>query len=160
MADEEPRRGGLVEHPFVPDAFVRLTGDEPVTLRNGDSVDVEVPPIVDGVFEHNSFAIRVSREMAIDYGLVDPTPEEVAARAAQRAATERSIAEQRAQPGPDLTLHTLLERLEWSPAYARHWLHPACWCYPFDEDPILCSWARELGFTKIGGNVEGDHDGK
>jgi hypothetical protein len=150
---DEPRRP-LLPIPGV-DAFVRLTPDATVDASADDGQVVVSQPYMeagaDGVFHRNSIVIPISREMAIDFGLVEPTPEEVIAREKQRAETERRVAEQRAVPGPELTLGTLLAKLEWSPAYARHWLHPACWCYPFDEDPLLCSWARELGFTEIGG---------
>lgn len=37
-------------------------------------------------FTGNSFVITVSREMALDYGMVEPTPEEAAERAASMAA--------------------------------------------------------------------------
>lgn len=151
VTDEEVWR--LLPIPNL-DAFVRLT-DEAVAEDTGDGqVVVTQPykePAEDGGWHRNTIAIAISREMAIDYGLVEPTDEEVVAREKQHAEIQRMIAEQRAIPPRPLTLEALLEALEWSPEFAQHWLHPACSCYPFDEDPMLCSWARELGFIEIGG---------
>lgn len=106
-------------------------------------------PLID--VQHNSIAIRLSREMAILYGLVEPTDEERAQMAADAEQHRVEEAARRAQPGPKLTLEALLERLDWTPEYAQHYLHPACWCTPTSDDPDLCSWARELGFDRIGG---------
>lgn len=43
-------------------------------------------------FERNTIAFNVSREMAVDYGLVEPTPEESAQRAARTAEWKRKDA--------------------------------------------------------------------
>jgi len=44
----------------------------------------------------NSIAFRISREMAIDYGMVEPTPEEAAKRDAEMAVWRRKQRDDRA----------------------------------------------------------------
>jgi hypothetical protein len=113
-----------------------------------DDAFVHDPDRVVGVFKTNTLNIVVSRELALDMGLVEPTPEEVAARAAQAEAFRREEAAARTKPGPALTLESLLAYLEWPAEFAEHVLHPACSCTPEDhDDPHVCAWGRELGWT-------------
>lgn len=153
-AGEEPRRV-VLPHPLVPDAFVRLSaadfgpspegGFEARPEAWGHDPDAALAGSVD--FEHNSFAIRLSRAEAIGYGLIEPTDQERAELDDRREALVVQQQRDRAQPGPDVTVDAVLAHIGWTPAYAAHALHPACSCYYFDDDPLLCSWAVELGFT-------------
>lgn len=144
MADEDPgdffvRSGGVV----VPSSFVDLQKmSEAVTVSREDVEQVKVNPID----FRNEIAIRISREMAIDFGIVEPTDEERAAMAAESERIRVQVAEQRAKPGPPLTLEALLGMLGWPAEFAEHVLHPACHCDVLDDDPYLCGWATELGW--------------
>lgn len=129
----------------VPSAFVSLAPDvaPPIGQASVERSDLE----------GNVYRFVVSREMALDLGLVLPTPAEADARAVRAAvaALQRDVA--RAAPGPALTVDALLAELGWSTEFATHYVHPACSCDPYGEDPSPCSWARELGFTTIGGTL-------
>lgn len=136
-----------------PSAFVNLTADDldmPVEIPAGDPrwpADPRAPQVM----RLNTIALSLSREAAIDYGLIEPTEAEAAERARLSDELARRVAEERAKPAPPLTLSTLLEALRWTPSYAEHYVHPACSCDPWGEDPWLCMWARELGFERVGG---------
>lgn len=124
--------------------FVDLPMDPPPPTPIGELREFNV--------EKNVIALSVSREFMLDMGLVEPTPEERAQRDADLAKYRERVAAERAIPGHPLTLEAVLEALGWSAAFAAHWIHPACHCDPFDDDPSLCDWARDLGFTEIGGD--------
>lgn len=163
----------VVRFPFRPDAFARLLladdapmdpdgllvgsfpqvePDSPLPVGDnapgaGPFTDEQGRPIEDDLFERNSFTFRVSREDAIMFGLVEPTPEERARMAADTARWRAESAANRAKPGPALTLESLLHHFDLSAAYAAHLLHPECSCDPFDRDGgYVCPWATELGF--------------
>lgn len=138
-ADDGPRRP--VE---LPAAFVHY---EPALGRVVEDVPLPGDEESTAVFQRNSFSMLISREMALDFGLVEPTEEEREERERQLAEFRRKEALARAVPGPELTLEAVLERLGWSAEFAAHWLHPACHCDALSDDPSLCSWADELGFT-------------
>ena len=135
----EPRRGRF---PFRPDAFVRLSADDLAPAGDdGDAVLEELK------VEKNAITFRISREEAIAWGMVEPTPEEAAELADRAEAFRVRQAAERAIVGPELTLEALLEHLRWTAAYATHRLHPSCWC-SFEEGGVsLCSWASEVGFS-------------
>ena len=135
--DDQPRRPPSMSFVHYEPAIGRVVEDVPLP-GDEDTVDV---------FRRNSFSMLISREMALDFGLAEPTPEEVERRAAERDEWRRREAEARAHPARPLSVEALLEALDWSAEYAQHWLHPACHCQPFDDDMALCSWAIELGFT-------------
>lgn len=101
-----------------------------------------------GLFVKNSIAFTISREMALDLGVVEPTLEERVERQVRSTRYAVEEAQRRALPAPEVTVEALLDYLGCSPAYAAHVLHPACSCSRLGaEDPFLCSWAGELGFT-------------
>lgn len=131
-----PQLGAFVR--LGPDAFGKDAGD--------GQIDVVQPVGPELGFEKNAYTIRISREMALDYGLLEPTPEEAAQRAAHAEQVRAKVAEQRAQPGPELTLEAVLEFLRLPAEFAEHLLHPACHCAVLDDDPYLCGWATELGW--------------
>ena len=103
----------------------------------------------------------VMLDMRLDSEL---TPDELTERNARRAEGEARRAqwqreedarnaERRARyaatEAPEPTLAAILEELDWSPAYARHRVHPLCTC---DEryaegGTDLCQYAEALGFT-------------
>lgn len=120
-------------------SFVVVEDDHGVGVVAADRLELPI--------KTNSVHLTISRELALDYGLVDPTPEEAARRERELAALRIRQATERAQPGPALTLEALLGFLEWPAGYAEHVLHPACHCTPLDhEDPYVCDWGRELGW--------------
>ena len=121
----------------LPQSFVRLADHPGGELLEDRELNVK----------KNSYRFTVSREFAIDMGMVLPTPAEAHARDVAHEAFLARQAAERAQPGPVLTLDALLAHMGWSAAYAAHLLHPACGCTPTGDDPDLCSWALELGFT-------------
>lgn len=139
----------LLPFPQVPEAFVKLGHDATGALTEDGQIEVTQPlPPQPGVeVHHNVIAMRISRDTAIMYGLVEPTDAERAEMAARAEAHRIAEAERRAQPGPALSLEALLEFLGWPPSFAEHLLHPACYCtVTLTDDPSLCSWADELGW--------------
>ncbi|MGV8973216.1 MAG: hypothetical protein ACOH10_12915 [Rhodoglobus sp.] len=97
--------------------------------------------------DHNTVKFTLSREAALDFGLVEPTPEEATRRNAELTTWRAKRDIERAQPGPPVGLEAILELIGWTPAYATHRLHPACTCTQDGEGTWLCDWAITLGFT-------------
>lgn len=123
-----------------PAAFVELYDVEP---------DVLGPRVTE--IRTNTVSMTVPRGMLIGLGMLLPTPEERHQLDLEHEAFLAEQARQRALPAPALTLDAVLAELGWSPAYAAHAIHPACSCDWTRDDPYLCGWAQELGFTTIGG---------
>lgn len=152
MADDELRwkhdhSRPLLSFPQVPDAFVRLGPDAFGAVTADGQIEVTQPMPAGLDFERNEIAIRISREMALDFGLIEPTDAERTERAAHSERIRVETATRRAQPGPALTLEAVLELLGWPAGFAEHLLHPACYCgVTMTDDPYLCSWATELGW--------------
>lgn len=101
----------------------------------------------------SGYTMTMSREAAIEAGLIDLEGDELAAEKAKRIESStrffREDAELRQLRGYEVTVDALLKQLGWSAAYAGHRLHPGCTCttgYDGDSD-YLCSWAEDLGFT-------------
>jgi len=76
------------------------------------------------------------------------TPEATAARAAEAAKRERLKREaERAESGPaELTLETLLAKLNFSREYAEHVVQPYCGCGDGHDGWDFCEHARDLGW--------------
>jgi hypothetical protein len=112
------------------------------TFQPGDTVTMDTADLDP---QRNAVTVRVSREMALDFGIVEPTDAERAERAAAAAEWAEASARRRAEPGPPLTLDALLDLLGWDAAYAAHRLHPECHCSTTDW--YLCDFAQAEGFT-------------
>ena len=133
MAEVEPSKyNGFTVHRGLLDNAPPALGD---SIREGIRV------------RRNAVAVRVSRELALDVGLVEPTEAERADREARAAEWAARDAAERAKAGPRVELGRLLVALGWPAAFAEHLLHPWCMCGLGSDDPFLCSWARDLGFT-------------
>jgi len=74
-----------------PDSFVTMP-DRPWVAPSVEGPAPEPEPAL----ERNAFSFTVSREMALDYGLVEPTPEEATKRAADLDRYQREHAEEQA----------------------------------------------------------------
>lgn len=78
----------------TPEAFVHLPLDEDVLMGDHPAQPLFIPdPNAPKMLYKNSYAMTISRPMALDFGLVDPTPEEAEERAASLAAFKVRCAE-------------------------------------------------------------------
>lgn len=151
----------LMAFPQIPGAFVRLGHDAVGEVVDDGQIEVTQPLDASSglITHHNSIRLLISRQEAIAYGLVEPTPEEQAEMAARHEAFKVAEAKRRTEPGPPLTLDAILELLGWPAEFAEHLLHPACYCtVTLTDDPALCRWATELGWEWSWGHGE-DEDG-
>lgn len=109
----------------------------------------------DKMIAKSGYTMTMSREAALEAGLIAFEGDELAAEKAKRIESRtrffREDSERRTLPGRPVTVDALLEQLGWSAAYAEHRLHPACECSDdrYDGGSVyLCSWAEDLGFTE------------
>lgn len=134
----------------APTAFVTHDGGDDVIFARPDAAHTDVDPDPATVphlsVERNEYRFVVSRTMALDFGLVEPTLTEKLDREVERTRIDVDTARRRAAPGPAVTLEAVLDHLGLPREFVEHWLHDACWCHPLDDDPMLCSWATELGW--------------
>lgn len=133
-----------------PESFVRLVGEgfkerlEPLVSDDGTTHVTSPMP----GFDVNAIHLAISREMAMDYGLIEPTAAEAAERAVMVATSRARERNLRAEKGPYLDVPSLLGWLGWSPEFGRHVLHPACDCYLGEGGTVeMCGFAHDLGYT-------------